>query len=382
MYAIYSVPSLRADCFLSKKQGNKCMKFFKSSMVWALVILVGVAHNASAGRFIVWGNTVQKFIDASTKYPDRYPRGTLGVGKSGSFAIVQIDEDAGRDEYGRPQRYEWISLDNEHPQLPIVLQVDGIDSVEALKTYAKQEEFTSWYKVLESWQTVFERDMGVAIKTPTEALAAQQEAARAKKEASAAGEDHTEDSSGSDDESDDDESGSDDEGNATPKGSKGNKPDSASVDDKDKKPDAQPKGLKKRFASLFPSHRYGASTVAILVVASILQVMQDGYRGVGIEAKDVTALSVKKKALRALAACVSLKRYGANVSALYRVVRPVSEKGVMSPKFLARATQFAKNKPFIAAGLLGVTALNVYGAYSHAGDIKAYAKSFRKTKTA
>ena|GEM_PF-2456521 len=157
----------------------------------------------------------------------------------------------------------------------------------------------------------------------------------------------------------------------TPDASKPAAGDNTQARDEDKKTETKPNGLQVRFMSINAGYRYAGANVAMLVLASILQVMQDGY--CGAEAKDIAQLSMKKKAVRALAAVVSLKKHASNVSALYRVVRPVSEKGVVSPKFLARATQFAKNKPFIVAGLLGVTALNTYGVYSHAGDIKTYA---------
>ena len=313
------------------------MKMFKSSMVWALVAFLCVAQDASAGRFIVSWKTIKEY-DNSRIYSN--------VEVATKDALTFTDDEklwfARKTDWldrvvGEKSEYTWMKA--------VIIDVPECQTPDDLARLAYSKKWTSKYALTTSWNDVFTQERLNEVNGKIVDFQLKQPA-RSDVPAPA----------------------------DAPK--RADVPVPVDVpepaDDKEKK-DTKLNSFQDRFMSYHAGYRYAGANVAILVIASMLQAMQDGYRGVGIEAKDVTALSVKKKALRALAACVSLKRYGANVSALYRVVRPVSEKGVMSPKFLARATQFAKNKPFIAAGLLGVTALNVYGAYSHAGDIKAYA---------
>jgi len=335
------------------------MKMFKSSMVWALVALVCMAQDASAGRFIVFGNTLQKFVDVSAS-AQGLDEGTYGVAQDGSFKVIQKHKVA----FGSYES-EWKSVAEEFAPLVIevprainkaqleqILTMNGIRKQRARAKELPPQAFRyAWaqrfYDATRSKVSGFELvSWQMAI---TEAVDAGNNycftVVDVKAEAAA----------------------------------KAPKPDAPELaDNKDKKSEVAPKGLQGRFMSINAGYRYAGANVAMLVLASILQVMQDGY--CGAEAKDIAEISVKRKALNAVKAVISLKKHASNVSAFYRVFRPVSEKGVVSPKFLARATQFAKNKPFIAAGLLGVTALNTYGVYSHAGDIKAYAKSFKSKK--
>ncbi len=416
------------------------MKFLKNTLFWALLAIAGLAQDASASRFIVWGDTIQKFIDADTAPAESLLVGMFGISENGILYEV-VDNSLGK---------EWEPCPDAKP---LVIEADGIQTIDALKDFAYSDESTAkddkatyfrfegdkWWKIhtirRNTWEDLFAsvdaadkrihslkleelgqelgrlheiaksiRDLqakeqalikalgnnlgrqyaclmesGVKNLTPGKiaaliqalgAIPEEQQTEKSKQKLAwlraavkpaEAGDDASE---GDGDESDDGKAPKGDEDPADPKG----KP----------KPKDEPKSLYSRCMSVHAGYRYGGAHVAFILAASMLQVMYEGYRGVGFEAKDLAEHSALKKVLRAFKVSLSPARHAANAKALFRVLRPQAQKGVVTPKILARAKQFAKDKPLVLAGLLSLIAVDVYGVCVHADDIKAFVQSLRK----
>ena len=391
---IISVTLGRSILIKNHTKGS-CMKLFKSSMVWALVALVCVAQNASAGRFVVLNNPIAKISATQDIFcfsPDVHLKKTSSIASPAKGQIVVDPTDSSVVVFDGK---EWQSANG------YVIDVPSVTTITDLKELAYNQGWTSQIAFATLWVDVFTPERLATQKGCRTSLLEERakfimnRVSEFERQGAETVEDWEKRSNAlwsSDirpamfEIYEEIEALPEDERSESLKKafesakqllfyrpSEVDEPSEADPASADDKKDTKSNSLQERFMSINAGYRYAGANVVILVIASMLQAMQDGYCGVGIEAKDIAQLSMKKKAVRALAAVVSLKKHASNVSAFYRVFRPVSEKGVVSPKFLARVTQFAKNKPFIVAGLLGVTALNTYGVYSHAGDIKTYA---------
>ncbi len=433
------------------------MKFLKNTLFWAVLVLAGLAQDASASRFIVLGDKIQEAVYSEKTKSASLKEGTIGFGADGAFKIIlEVDEGPGYTSR------QWVDFNGD--ATPLVIDVPNVASASALESLLKKNDIGTkasrwvpkkegqWFSRFEliTWQMAIDeanrQDLfekvsvdqikrecaavkrikkigkakkfkdqiqarirakkeaeeeqalikvlgdnlgcqyaGLSAETGVKFLTQEKIAAliqalgaipeeqqtekskqklawlRAAVKSAEAGDDASE---GDDDESDDGKAPQGDEDPADPKG----KP----------KPKDEPKSLYSRLMSVHAGYRYGGAHVALPLVASMLQVMYEGYRGVGFEAKDLAELSVLKKVLRAFKVSLSPARHAANAKALFRVLRPQVQKGVVTPKILARAKQFAKDKPLVLAGLLSLIAVDVYGVCVHADDIKAFVQSLRK----
>lgn len=435
------------------------MKFLKNTLFWAVLVLAGLAQDASASRFIVLGDKIQKFVSARTLPREEMSDGLLGfsgspetpfcvVGKSkewerlpketvplvidvpGAASIEQLTSlleknDIGTkfsrwlpkkegqwvprieiitrqmaiDEADRQDLFTKVSIDQIKREAKLLQVADKIKKHKNIKNVIKArisrtkrklqakeqalidllaEDFRADYSGLaeasvadltqERIAELIEALGAVPAVQQTEKSKQKLAWLRAAVKPAEAGDDASE---GDGDESDGDE---------TPKGGKKPKGDGDPADPKDGKPKPkdEPKSLYSRFMSVHAGYRYGGANVAFILAASMLQVMYEGYRGVGFEAKDLAELSVLKKVLRAFKVSLSPARHAANAKALYRVLRPQVQKDVVAPKILARVKQLAKDKPLVLAGLVSLIAVDVYGVCVHADDIKAFVQGLRK----
>lgn len=432
------------------------MKFLKNTLFWAVLVLAGLAQDASAGRFIVLGNEIQGAVYSEKTKSASLKEGTIGFGADGSFKVVKeytrlgyistqwadlnggvtplvidvpnvasasalesllkanrIGTQSSRwlpkkdgqwvprieiitwqmaiDEANRQDLFTKVSIDQIKREAKLLQVADKIKKHKNIKNVIKARISRTKRKLQAKEQALIKalgdnlgrQYAGLSAETGVKFLTQEKIAAliealgavpadqqtekskqklawlRAAVKPAEAGDDASE---GDGDESDDGKAPKDD--NPDPKG----KP----------KPKDEPKSLYSRCMSVHAGYRYGGAHVAFILAASMLQVMYEGYRGVGFEAKDLAELSVLKKVLRAFKVSLSPARHAANAKALFRVLRPQVQKGVVTPKILARAKQFAKDKPLVLAGLLSLIAVDVYGVCVHADDIKAFVQSLRK----
>lgn len=412
------------------------MKFLKNTLFWALLAIAGLAQDASAGRFIVWGNVIQPFtsqplfngMPAETQFKlavddltgDIYWSGS-GAWEKSTGCVIDI-EDINDPEALKKLAYDqnWTTkwsvstlwqqvfwpdrlaahkgklVDTKREKMEAVpLRLTGGSGEEFPRRYFERyaQSYAQNHRDLEIENLLKEKGLLVDYVSLTEwhvkntlsqeriaeliealgAVPAAQQTEKSKQKlawlraATKPAEDP--DSEGDDEESvpdDETEDGKEPKGDKNPADPKG-KP----------KPKDEPKSLYSRFMSVHAGYRYGGAHVAFILAASMLQVMYEGYCGVGFEAKDLAELSVLKKVLRAFNVSLSPARHAANAKALFRVLRPQVQKGVVTPKILARAKQFAKDKPLVLAGLLSLIAVDVYGVCVHADDIKAFVQGLR-----